>query len=241
MSGLPYGARKPVFEVSPGQTSGTVTLRMKDGTRGASIFFTTDGWTPSPASTRYEGPVELDRSTTVRAVAIAPGALRSGVAIAAVNVPSFSPLKVPSAAQVVESLAPGTPVVLTFTAPVTSKGLSIGDKLPVALAEDVLVGGKVMAEAGKPVLVTVSQVNPSGHGGAPGFVAFSVRSLTLNDGKEVPLIGGELQEAEPVSRAYIATLAIPLGPIFVKGKEAVIPQGAMVTAHIATATPRRPN
>lgn len=233
MSGLQYGARKPVFDVTPGTTSGTVILRMKDGSRGASIFYTTDGWTPSPASTRYEGPIEFDRTATVRAVAIAAGALRSTVAVQEIDVPGSRALSIPSELPAVRSLAPGTAVQLRFAAAVTSEGLSIGDKLPVVLAQDIVVGGETFARSGTAVLATVSLVDQRRRAGLSGAIAFSVRSLTMDNGDKLPLVGGELQEAEPRSRAILATAVVPLGPIFIKGKDARILQGATLTAHVA--------
>src|SRR4030081_1286356 len=65
-------AAKPKFSVKPGAYSKAVTLKLKDSTRGAVIYYTMDGWTPTAASTRYTGPITLDSTTPLQAIAISP-------------------------------------------------------------------------------------------------------------------------------------------------------------------------
>src|ERR1019366_6431068 len=64
------GAAAPKFSVKPGAYSAAVTLKIKDSTREAVIYYTTDGWTPTVASTRYMGPITIDSTTTLQAIAI---------------------------------------------------------------------------------------------------------------------------------------------------------------------------
>src|ERR1035441_6457733 len=63
------GAAAPKFSVKPGAYSAAVTLKIKDSTREAVIYYTTDGWTPTVASTRYMGPITIDSTTTLQAIA----------------------------------------------------------------------------------------------------------------------------------------------------------------------------
>ena len=76
------GAAAPKFSVKPGAYSRAVTLKIKDSTRGAVIYYTTDGWTPTAASTRYMGPITIDSTTTLQAIAISPYGGRSRVVTA---------------------------------------------------------------------------------------------------------------------------------------------------------------
>ncbi len=62
----------PKFSVRSGNYSSAVTVRLKDRTRGAVIYYTTDGWTPTTASTPYIGPITIDATTSLQAIAIAP-------------------------------------------------------------------------------------------------------------------------------------------------------------------------
>jgi hypothetical protein len=81
---LNYAAPKPTFSVKPGTYSSTKTVKIKDSMRGAVIYYTTDGWTPTTASMRYTGPVTVDSTMTLQAIAVGPYpyALRSRVTTA---------------------------------------------------------------------------------------------------------------------------------------------------------------
>src|ERR1700722_18071378 len=87
---IPYVALKPKFSVKPGTYSQAMTVKMTDATRGAIIYYTTDGWTPTVNSNRYMGPVAVNSTTTLQAIAIVPYRGRSLVASAqyVINSPS---------------------------------------------------------------------------------------------------------------------------------------------------------
>jgi hypothetical protein len=63
---------KPKFSVKPGSYNSPVTVKLTDNTRGAIIYYTTDGWTPTAESNRYLGPITINTTTTLQAIAIAP-------------------------------------------------------------------------------------------------------------------------------------------------------------------------
>ncbi len=56
------------------------TISLSSGTSGATIYYTTDGSTPTTSSTRYTGPIPVSQDTTIRAIAIASGYTASDVA-----------------------------------------------------------------------------------------------------------------------------------------------------------------
>jgi hypothetical protein len=70
---------RPKFSVKPGAYASAVQVKIRDASRGAVIYYTTDGWTPTAESTRYTGPITIDSTTTLQAIAIAPLAARSRV------------------------------------------------------------------------------------------------------------------------------------------------------------------
>ena len=72
----------PKFSLKQGAFSAPVTVKIQDRTRGAIIYYTTDGWTPTINSPRYKGPITIDSNARIQAIAIAPYALRSWVATA---------------------------------------------------------------------------------------------------------------------------------------------------------------
>lgn len=160
-----YFAAAPRFSKKTGSYRPGTTVRLKDSTRGAVMYYTTDGWTPTTRSHRYAGPIKLDSSTVLQAIAIAPGHLQSRVSVATYTILGAPQAALPSAT--IANLSPGTPLPFVFTSDVTSKGLEIGDRLPVALAKDLIVGGVLIAPKLTPVRVTVMQVDGPGAGGAP--------------------------------------------------------------------------
>ncbi len=71
----------PKFWPKPGTFKGiTPNVTITDETKGAVIYFTTDGATPTLKSQRYTGPIALAATTTVKAMAIAPSLSHSPTA-----------------------------------------------------------------------------------------------------------------------------------------------------------------
>lgn len=85
----------PYFSPGDGIYWSTQSVVIASGTPGATISYTTDGTTPSPANgTVYSVPVSIDSETVLRAIAWAPGMTNSAVNTAIYNFPGTS-LSVP--------------------------------------------------------------------------------------------------------------------------------------------------
>jgi hypothetical protein len=69
----------PTFSVPAGTYAQAETVSITDATPGASIYYTTDGSTPSVNSTLYAGPVTITTNETLQAIAIAAGLTNSAV------------------------------------------------------------------------------------------------------------------------------------------------------------------
>jgi hypothetical protein len=82
-------AATPTFSVPPGTYTSVQTVAISDTTAGATIFFTTDGSTPTAASTQYTGTISVKASETIKAIATATGFSTSAVATATytINLP----------------------------------------------------------------------------------------------------------------------------------------------------------
>jgi hypothetical protein len=242
-------AAKPKFSVKPGAYSKAVTLKLKDSTRGAVIYYTMDGWTPTAESTRYTGPITIDSTTTLQAIAISPYGGRSRVATAVYTlkgVPPTAPVA-PTAQTVVAALNPaagpsapaklllarGTAVPLVFASDVSSKTADVGDKISLTLAEDLKVGAVVVAKKGTPAVATVTEVDNTGMGGAPGEVFFHVDSLQAGS-VLIKMHGTVAKEGPDKVGKAVGLMFVPLVPvgIFVHGKDAEIKQGASFTAFV---------
>lgn len=76
---LPVAAT-PTFSPAPGSYTSAQNVTLSDATAGASIYYTTDGSTPSAASMPYSTPVAVSTTTTIQAIAVASGFANSAVA-----------------------------------------------------------------------------------------------------------------------------------------------------------------
>jgi len=86
-------AATPSFSVTPGTYSSVQTVSISDATPGSTIYYTTNGATPTTGSTPYSGPVTVSSSETIEAIATASGYSTSAVASAAytINLPAATP------------------------------------------------------------------------------------------------------------------------------------------------------
>ena len=87
---IPATVATPVLSPAAGTYTSVQTITITDSTSGAAIYYTTDGSTPTTASTKYSAPLIVNSTETVEALAIAPGATNSAVASAVytINLPA---------------------------------------------------------------------------------------------------------------------------------------------------------
>jgi N-acetylneuraminic acid mutarotase len=92
-------AATPTFSPAAGTYTSAQTITISDGTAGATIYYTTDGSTPTTGSTIYSSPIKVSMTETLKAVAIASGYSLSGVASATytINFPAATPVFSPAA------------------------------------------------------------------------------------------------------------------------------------------------
>jgi hypothetical protein len=78
-----------VFSVQAGTYTSVQTVAITDSTVGTQIYYTTNGTTPTTASTLYTGPLTVNASETVEAIAVETGYDPSAVGSAAyvINLP----------------------------------------------------------------------------------------------------------------------------------------------------------
>ena len=84
-------AATPVFGPPAGTYNAVQMVTLSDTTTGSTIYYTTDGSTPSTSSTVYTGPVTVSSSETIQAIATASGYVTSAVGTAAytISLPTF--------------------------------------------------------------------------------------------------------------------------------------------------------
>ena len=114
-------AATPTFSPAPGSYTSTQNVALSDTTQGATIFYTTDGSTPTTSSTAYTGPIVIASTTTLKAIAAASGFANSAVATGTYIIGA-----IPTAATPMFSPAPGTYTgALTVTLSDTTAGAVI--------------------------------------------------------------------------------------------------------------------
>ncbi|MGA2889405.1 MAG: chitobiase/beta-hexosaminidase C-terminal domain-containing protein, partial [Terracidiphilus sp.] len=112
-------ATSPIFNPPGGAYSAAQSVSISSGSTGATIYYTTNGTTPTTTSNIYSAPIAVNASETLKAIAVASGYGASAVGTAAYNIAPVLPAPVLSP-------SPGTyPTAQTVTITDTTSGSSI--------------------------------------------------------------------------------------------------------------------
>lgn len=106
----------PTFAPAAGEVLSGTEVAISCATTGATIYYTTDGSTPTTASTEYTGAIEVTAAVTIKAIAVKAEMTDSAVATAAytIGIPTAAaPTFTPNGGEV----AKGSTVVLATTTP----------------------------------------------------------------------------------------------------------------------------
>lgn len=192
--GDPLDVEKPIFSPTSGTGPAPYTVSIRSLTHYATIYYTTNGWTPTTQSAKYTGPIPIHSKIHLEAIAVGPNFIRSAVERA-----DYEVLKAPT--PVLEStvavpddgtLRAGTPVRVAFAGDIDSDTASVGDPIKVVLDEQIMLGDTVVAPKGAPVHAALTFADPA-RSGVPGDLVFEIHSVEIA-GKHVPLFGGETLE-----------------------------------------------
>jgi hypothetical protein len=80
----------PTFSLAGGTYTSSQTVSISDATSGATIYYTTNGTTPTTSSTKYTGAITVSATETIEAIAVATGYNNSSVAEATYTIGSSS-------------------------------------------------------------------------------------------------------------------------------------------------------
>jgi hypothetical protein len=232
----------PSFSVKSGEVSAGTKVRLSTRTHYATIYYTTNGWTPTTSSKRYRGPITIQHTTQIQAIAIAPNMTRSLVSRATYTVPNSNRGADHAAIVTDGTLYAGTKLHLLTAGSATSAKAQIGDVLLLTLNQDVQIGDHVAIPKGTPVHATITQSDRSGKLGVPGNLAFEVDFINYGP-KKVGLTGGEAIEGQAHFGKAAGIFVIPvvgLSGIAVHGDQAEIKPGMPVKATVKEDTPLVP-
>lgn len=76
--------------LSAADTDGGKLITLSCATSGATIYYTTNGATPTTSSTKYTGAFRISDYTTIKAIAVMSGAANSSVMVKNINISSVS-------------------------------------------------------------------------------------------------------------------------------------------------------
>jgi len=186
---------KPIFSLGSGTVTAGTKISIRSETHYATLYYTTNGWTPTTQSAKYTGPITINSSTHLEVIAVGPNFLRSSVERADYKVPNApAPILEPTVLVSEDgTLRAGTPVRVAFAGKeIDSESAAVGDEITLVLDEQIKLGETVLAPKGAPVSAALTFADPS-HGSAPGDLVFEIRSVEIA-GKHVPLFGGETLE-----------------------------------------------
>jgi len=243
-------ASEPSFSTGSGDLGAGALVTITSSTPNAAIFYTTDGWTPTEASTRYTGPIAIQADTRLQAFAKAPDLLPS--AIAETNYTVTGPVNgsaigqgaaKPQRVEAVGGVLPkGTALRLITGEDVASDTAQVGDRIRLLLDENVVVGDTVVAAKGSAVDGTITRVVRAGLDGKPGVIAFEVQALHAHE-IAVPL-RASLTLAARDPRAQEQKIAnasqVHVAGSLPAGDEAEIEPGMALTAWVGADTALHP-
>jgi hypothetical protein len=86
-AGIPTAAT-PTFSLAAGTYTSAQSVKIADTTSGATIYYTTDGTTPTTSSTKYTAAIAVSATETIEAIAVASGYNNSAVASATYTISS---------------------------------------------------------------------------------------------------------------------------------------------------------
>jgi hypothetical protein len=173
-------AATPKLSPAPGTFTYAQTVSLSDTTPGAVIHYTTNGTTPTASSPKYTAAIDIDATTTIRAIAVAGGFGNSAVVAGTytIKIPEPSALSYPAT----PPLLVGKAVTLRPTVKGTVTKYTVTPALPVGLS----INSSTGVIGGTPTRITakanhvVTASNPSGE------ASFNL-PLTVNPGPTVRL------------------------------------------------------
>jgi Legume lectin domain/Chitobiase/beta-hexosaminidase C-terminal domain len=180
-------AATPTISPASGTYTLPLTVTLADSTSGASVYYTTDGSTPTTASTLYSAPLALSGPATIKAIASAPSHNSSPVASNTYSIRAATPIFSPGAGTYTSSQSvtitdttPNSTIYYTLdgTTPTTASSLYSG---PVFIGTTQTLTAIAVAPGlvNSQPLAGLYTINSSGGTGINFGTGFSSGSMTL--------------------------------------------------------------
>ncbi|MFS0921621.1 chitobiase/beta-hexosaminidase C-terminal domain-containing protein, partial [Brevibacillus sp. 179-C 1.1 NHS] len=266
---LPDQVAKPVADPSGGVVPSGAKVTLSSSTEGATVYYTTDGSTPSRSSVEYTGPIEVTSEITIKAIAVKEGMLDSEVMEehytillpdqVAKPVADPSGGVVPSGTKVTLSSSTEGATVYYTTDGTAPTGSSIKYTAPIEVTSEMVIKA-IAVKAGMLDSEVMEEQYTIATIPAPANLTASAadRSVTLKwdavtgtgsvtyavyqaEGTSAPVnpANWKLIQSNVTANSYIVT-GLTNGTTYAFAVKAISVEGASDFSNVATATPRAP-
>ncbi|USG65059.1 chitobiase/beta-hexosaminidase C-terminal domain-containing protein [Brevibacillus ruminantium] len=103
----------PTASPAGGEVEAGTTVTLSSGTAGATIYYTTDGSTPTTNSSEYSDPITVNSAVTIKAIAVKSGMTDSEVMSESYTIAAMPQVATPTANPAGGEVAAGTTVTLS--------------------------------------------------------------------------------------------------------------------------------
>jgi sugar lactone lactonase YvrE len=221
---FPSPAPAPMISLAAGTYTGAQTVTITDGVQGATIYYTTDGTTPTTASNVYNGSITVSATETLQAIAVATGYTESAVATAAytINLP------------VTPSITWATPAAISYGTALSATQLNAISTVAGAFLYSP-VAGTVLNVGSHTLSVTFTPTDTTDYTTATASVTLTVNQATPT----ITLVSSANPAFVSNPEIFKATVSspagTPTGTVSFYDGTALLGQGTL-TAGIATLT-----
>jgi len=235
-----FVAGTPVFSPAGGTYASSQTVSITSATTGALIYFTTNGTTPTSASSYYGGPITVSSNMTVLAIAILKNYGNSSVSSAGFTIapatpaPNFTPAAGTYSKVVnININSSNKSAVVYYTtdgSPPTTSSSVYSSPVPVSANETINAMALAPGDSDSPVstalyTITLPAIKPTFSPGGAKYT--SVQSVTMSDATPNAAIYYTLDGSTPTTASNLYTGPISVGVSETIEAVAIAPGGSL--------------
>jgi len=234
----------PTFAPKPGTYTSDQSVTIADATPKSAIYYTTNGATPTTASTKYTGPVTVAHSETLKAIATVLGDANSAVSSATYTIEVATPAFAPAAGsyekaqsvKITDSTPNATIYYTTNGATPTTASAKYAAPISVKMSETLKAIAVVSGDTNSPVATGAYDILIAA---TPAFsvtagIYNSVQKVSLSDKTPGATIYYTTDGSIPTTASAKYTSAIPVGTT--ETVRAIAAAAGFATSAVATAS-----